>query len=346
MLTREECLKIFELEESAELRDIENKYPVLVKKYRSVDTDEARDKLDKVSLAYNILTGRYVEPEPINPRLERVVAGKTIKQWQTVWHYGRLPLLGIVIIAVIVVSLIYSIAINKRADFAVIVMGQFYDGGSAYDSAYEYFSEISDGNVENPDIHIIPIDLRAEAIYGTDETMDQLESSYDIQPEETEPLNIDAQSQYAYNMKLITLLYSDNIDVFMSTADAFHRYAPQGIFADLSSFYESLSDLPPDIYEKIEPVYASMEISEPGDAEVTGYGDPIIMGLDVSELAVFEGLDIWLGNDQIISVSVKTRNQELTMSMLRKWLNDYDLMEERANQLASANSSMPEGAWE
>lgn len=345
MLSREECLEIFELEESAELRDIENKYTVLVKKYRSIDTEEARAKLDQVSLAYNILTGRYVEPEPINPRLERVVAGKTIKQWQTVWHYGRWPLLAIVVIAVLVISLIHSIATNKKADFSIIVMGQFYDGGSAYDASYKYFSEISDGKVENPDVHLIPIDLRMEemteiVVPGEGTSATEIEST-----EETQPLNFDGQSQYAYNMKLVTLLYSDSIDIFMSTGAAFHKYAPQGVFVDLSDFYASLSDLPSEVYKKIRPMYASIEETEIGIDEPISVGEPILMGLDVSELAIFEGLDIWLGDDQIISVGVKTRDEATTIKMLGAWIRDYAAMEARANELAAANPSMPEGAW-
>lgn len=345
MLTREECLEIFELEESAERRDIENKYTMLVKKYRSIDSDEAREKLDKVSLAYNILTGRYVEPEPINPRLEKVVAGKSIKQWQTVWHYGRWPLLAITIIAVLAISLIHSIATNKRADFAVIVMGQFYDGGSAYDSSYAYFSEISAGKVENPDIHIIPIDLRADNMFDMEEIDGETVASDSVTPEETQPLNIDPQSQYAFNMKLVTLLYSDKIDIFMSTDAAFHKYAPQGVFVDLSELYESLADLPADVYAKIKPMYASIENVEPGEEETVSYGDPILLGIDVSELAVFEGLDIWIGDDQIISVGIKTRDEAVTLSIISEWIRDYVAMEAKADELASANPSMPEGAW-
>lgn len=345
MLSREECLEIFELEDSAELRDIENKYTVLVKKYRSIDTDEARTKLDQVSLAYNILTGRYVEPEPINPRLERVVAGKTIKQWQTVWHYGRWPLLAIVVIAVLAISLIYSIATNKKADFSIIVMGQFYDGGSAYDASYKYFSEISEGKVENPDVHLIPIDLRLEEMAETVVTEDGSSIPDADLTEETQPLNYDGQSQYAYNMKLVTLLYSNSIDIFMSTGAAFHKFAPQGVFIDLSDFYASMSDLPAEIYEKIKPIYASVQETEFGEEEAVNVSDPVMMGLDVSELAIFEGLDIWLGDDQIISVGVKTRDQETTMKMLGAWIRDYATMEARANELAAANPSMPEGAW-
>lgn len=345
MLSRDECLGIMELEESAEIRDIENKYSVLIKKYRSVDTDEARIKLDQVSLAYNILTGRYVEPEPINPKLEKIIAGKSIKQWQTVWHYGRWPLLVIVIIAALVISLIYSIATNKKSDFSVVVMGQFYDGGTAYDSSYAYFSEVSDEKVTNPDIHLIPIDLRADTMFDSEESeLTQTANDSEL-TEESQPLNIDPQSQYAYNMKLVTLLYSDSIDIFMSTEDAFHKYAAQGVFIELSDFYDSLSDLPDDIYSKIKPIYAVIEDTEIDAAEPISISDPILMGLDVSELALFEGLDLWLGEGQFISVGVKTRDDKTTLSILDAWIRDYAAMEASANELAAANQKLPEGAW-
>ena len=94
MLSRDECLKILELHPKADYYEIENRYTMLIKRYRGKDDPETRERLEQISLAYNILTNRYVEPEPIDPRMEQIVFGKSKRTWKNIWHYGKWPFLA------------------------------------------------------------------------------------------------------------------------------------------------------------------------------------------------------------------------------------------------------------
>lgn len=352
MLTREECLAILELDASASTWDIENKYTIQVKKYRSIDSDEARDHLDKIAMAYNILTGRYVEPEPINPKLERVVAGKSLKQWQTVWHYGRWPLLAIVVAIVVVIYFIVSIATNKPSDFSVVIMGSFSDGGSAVDTMTDYLQDNSDEKITNPDIHYLPIDFSNAAFNPDESEVDPSSLDMSAESQESSALTpqFDPQSQYAYNMKLVTLLFSDEIDIFMSSQAAFDRYAPQGVFVDMAELYESLADLPPEILAEVKPVYAvldeettdsSDDNSESNESDNTDgstnmlTGESVMYGLDISGLDIFEGMDIWFGDGQIISIGFKSRDSELAGEMIASMIRDYAELGEKAEIMAA-----------
>jgi hypothetical protein len=151
-------------------------------------------------------------------------------------------------------------------------------------------------------------------------------------------------------MKLVTLLFSDEIDIFMSSQAAFDRYAPQGVFVDMAELYESLADLPPEILAEVKPVYAvldeettdsSDDNSESNESDNTDgstnilTGESVMYGLDISGLDIFEGMDIWFGDGQIISIGFKSRDSELAGEMIVSMIRDYAELGEKAEIMAA-----------
>lgn len=235
MLTRAECLKIMELPAEANSSEIETRYTLLLKRYRGQSDPATLARLDEITLAYKILTDRYEEPVPPDPRLARVVLGKTLAQWQNTWHYGRWPLLGAVVVAIFVIALVYSIASNKNYDFKVVAAGRFSQSDDATSLVQASLAASALPTVEKVEVQTVPL------VFASADSPTAVN---------------DSQNQYAFTMKLVTLIAADKIDVFICDEHVFEHYAPQGAFKDLSALYSRLQSagLPAETLTKIKPL--------------------------------------------------------------------------------------------
>jgi hypothetical protein len=319
LLTRLECLQILDLGATANTNEIETRYTMLIKRYRGKNDPETIKELDQITLAYNILTGRYMEPEPENPRLEKIIFGKSRRQWQNIWHYGRLPLLGILIGAAFVIYLIVSIVTNKPPDIQIVTAGFFAMTNDADTRIDQYVKEILPGT-KKVEYQFLPLDFRDPGS-STEETDN----------------GIDPQNQYAYVIKMVTILAADSIEVYICDQSVYNKYAGQGAFADLDELYNQLQDLPPDILAKIKPqrrypVEESTATTASGQPSATVPAEQAnkdaslpISGLDVSELHLSEGLGIY-GESQVLTIGIKAGDPAKTMEFLAKWIRDYEKM--------------------
>jgi|LSQX01.3.fsa_nt_gb hypothetical protein len=325
VLTKAECYKILDLPETANQYDIENRYTMLVKRYRHASDPESREEIALITLAYNILTGRYVEPEPVDPRLEKVVLGKSLAQWKNIWHYGRVPLLVSLIALVLLGSLIYSIATNKPADFQLLAVGAFGTVDHAPEMVKEYIQASVPG-VEKVEYQHIPLSFAEPEQPPANETGMQQGG-------------LDPESEYAYIMKMMAIMAGDSIEVYLMEDNVFDQYAPQGAFAELDQLYASLADLPADIYAKVKPLRRLMldqyeELYPEGDAPWENTADMDadeslpIYGLEVTDLHLTEGLGIF-GKSQVLTVGIKADDKEQTEAFLAGWIRDYENMHER-----------------
>ena len=113
MMTREEALMILGATEKTLRSDLDNRYATLVKRYRS---EQNIEKLEEISLAYNIVTGRYVEKAEDTPEMKKVIFGKTRKEWSNIWLYNKYKLLAVVAGTALLVYFIVTIVTNKPAD--------------------------------------------------------------------------------------------------------------------------------------------------------------------------------------------------------------------------------------
>jgi hypothetical protein len=333
MLTRLECLQILELGAAANTYEIETRYTMMIKRYHGKSDPETVQRLNQITMAYNILTGRYVEPEPENPRLDKIVFGKSRRQWQNIWHYGRFPLLVGAICAAFAIYLIISIATNKPPDFQFAVTGFFYTTDDTGVRVDQYIKEILPGT-EKVEYQLIPIDLRNT---GPTEAGETTASS----------VSADYQSQYAYLMKLVAMMAGDSIEVYICDQYVYNNYSAQGAYADLGELYERLKDLPPDILAKIKPQrrYPADDSGDDLTSETTAATIPIeeankdlslpITGLDVSELHLTEGLGIY-SDTQILTIGIKAGDPAKTADFLEKWIRDYQKMHQMQKEYEDA----------
>lgn len=320
VLSKAECYRILDLDPKANSYEIENRYTMLIKRYRGQNDPETIKKLDEITLAYDILTNRYVEPEPVDPRMEEVVFGKTRKDWQNIWHYGRLPLLGIIIAAVLLGSLIYSIVTNEPPDFQLIVAGQFAMTDDAEQKMENYLKSSIPG-VETVEYQVIPLSFPENETDSTSEAA---------------ATGVDPESEYAYVMKMMTVIAGDSVEMFVCERSVFNQYAPQGVFRELDGLFERLQDLPEDIRSKIKPLRRILmddyeeqypEGNAPwADEEAMNQDESLpIYGLDVTELHLVEGVGLY-GTSQIMTVGFKADDPMETEQFLEHWIRDYEKM--------------------
>ena len=323
MLSRVECLKILELGPGADQYEIENRYTMLIKRYRGHADDDSAAQLDQITMAYNILTGRYIEPEPENPRLEQVVMGKSLRQWKNIWHYGRLPLLAGLIGAAVLIYFIYTVATNKPPDFQIGFIGLFGKTEPAEENVEGYILEMFP-DFDEIEVLTIPMDL----------------SSIDSEPDPSESGSSGGGYLYEYMMKMLTLMVGDTYEVYVCDQLVFDRYAPQGAFADLADFYAEIQQrLPADVLAKIQPLYRA---SDDGDEETAdSEAEQILYGLDVSALQLTEGLGFY--NDaQILTIGIKASAADEAHTFLMNWILDYEEMHARQSEYESTLPSASE----
>lgn len=339
MLSREECLEILGLNQNANKYDIENRYTTLLKRNRGKSDAEALENLDQVTLAYSILTGRYVEPEPVNPRLEEVVLGKTKRQWRNIWHYGRAPLLVGLIIAFIIGYFIYSIVTNKPADFQIALVGVYGMTADSENHIDSYVKEVLP-DVQNFEFQYLPIDFREP------DDLDDQNTTVDS--------GTDPQSQYAFVMKMMTMMAADTVEVYICDSLVFNHYATQGAFTELDELYLRLQDLPASVLEKIvpqrRPLFIDYEL--PDDMTVTPTPGPTadeynqdldlpIVGLDISLLDLTEGLGMY-SESQVITVGHRAEDLEQVFYFIESWIRDYERMSEQRQVFEDAMASEAE----
>lgn len=240
---------------------------MLIKRYRGDQTAESAAKLEQISLAYSILTGRYLEPQAPDPRQDKIILGKSRRQWANIWHYGRLPLLLGLIGAIFIGYVIYTMVTHKDSDFQIAFVGK-----AALSENYQTKTESLVRNVfpeySNVDVLTLYMDFDQEG-----------------------------EDLSAAIMKMITLMAGDTIEVYLVDQPVFARYAGQGAFADLTELYTRLqSELPAATLAKIKTLQVIIEDES---------NEPFICGLDVTGLQLTDDFGI-VSDSQILTIGSRS----------------------------------------
>ncbi len=330
MLSREECLSILELPASANKYEVENRYMMLVKRYRGKSDPETIAIMDKITMAYNILTDRYVEPKPEDPRLQEVVLGRTRKQWRNLWDYGKFPALIILLAIAMVTYFVYEIATNEKPQFQIGFVGQFGQAGEVEQQVADYVTQVFP---EYDNIEVLPLPMDLSSLVGTDAT---------------DEAQVADQNLYNYIMKMLTILVGDNYEIFVLDEAAFDYYAPQEAFYVMDDFYEMLkSELPADVMAQVQPLERAMRDSEDteydGEIQETktpaGELETLIYGLDVTALGLSEGLGFYTPDRTIITIGVNTDKLEDAKTFVRSWIEDYEQMAQQKAEIEAEMAS-------
>jgi hypothetical protein len=315
LLSREECLAILELSPDADQYKIENRYTMLVKRYRGLTDSVSREKMEKISLAYNILTGRYVEPEPQDPRLETMVFGKSRRQWRNIWHYSRIPFLLGLVGAIILGYFLYTIITNKPPDFQIAFVGNFGRYGNVEKNVEDYIIEMFP-DFESVEVLTLPMDLSSIDDPQTAETEDTIPTA--------------DGNLYNYMMKMLTMIAGDSYEIFVCDRLVFDRYAREGAFDDITELYASWrSELP----DQVKPLRRRIDVENDERPIAIDPADNFdlslpILGLDVTALNLTPGLGIY-GDTQILTIGIRASAREEAVQFLKNWMLDSARMHER-----------------
>lgn len=281
MLSKKEALTILGLNEKSLESDIETRYATLVKRYRA---EQDNEKLEEISLAYNIVTGRYVKPVEIDPRMQNVIFGKTRSEWSNIWLYGKVKYFAITLIAAFVIYMIYTIVTNTPPDFKIAAVGEFNIQDT--DTAQNYVKKLF------PDFKKVEI---TSAYLSENGGADQYG-----------PANA---------QKAMILMTVSGEDVILVDKTIFDRYSSMGAFREIGDLYTAIESMPELKDLGITSVKAKVS------TESGGSGKEEIFGIDVSKSQLLNSIGIY-GRNQILTISIKSEREKLARDFITKLFKD------------------------
>jgi len=296
MITKKEALELLGLNQNSTMSEIENRFGTLVKKYR---TEQNNEKLEEISLAYNILTDRYIEPEPENLSMDKMFLGKKKRDWYNIWHYGRYKFLVILVALTIVVSLIFTMATNKEPDFKISAIGEFYIGDARKIQDYV--------NLNFPEL-------------------EKVEFTNAFLSKDTLDLNA------AYSQKAMILLSVAEEDVIVVDGSNFEKGAILGAFLDLNGFYDQIAAIAETENLTIFPVKAKI------DNKDGTIGEEIIYGINISDSELLSAIGL-NGRQQILTISINSQRKQLAKDFIEALFKDTPNLLQKVNKMPSPTPS-------
>jgi hypothetical protein len=301
-MTREEAFQTLGLGNDASEYEIERRYTVLARRYRLENPDEQRDA--RINEAYNLLTGRDVASidELVPVKLRRKVLGRTLYDWKNKWYYMRWSLLGILVLAGILGSILYSVLTTEKRDFQLAVVGQFallQQDMYADDFPLNQFVR-THANAANPLLEFLPL---AE--------------------EDASQMDIAVRMQMA-----IIVSGANPVDLFIVNDYTYTFYSTSGLFAPLDALYERLPEIAgEELASQIEPLYGTVM-----DADGQPVGAPYLMGLDFTGTWLVEGLGVNSGRN-ILCIGAQGEFQDKAEAMILAMCENREELAERGRTL-------------
>lgn len=297
-LSREEACRILGVKPDANKYEIENRYTLLAKSYRGKTDAESEQKIQEFTLAYDILTGRYVAPAETDPKQEELVFGRKKKDWKNTAYYARGPVLIGAVVLALVIWFIYSIVTNTEPDFRISVYGDF-----AYDMSQE-----------NND----PTSLNGFIWKQNPELQDPLTDFYLL----SERQGIDPQTVMASQMKFaIAMSGAEKIDLFVFDEVQYERIVKEGALLPMDDLYEEvMKGLPDDAKELISPLKYTVDQEFLPEGETSAEH---VYGIDLSSHQALNSLGI-KGPSQVICLGFHSEREGKAREVLTKFLLSID----------------------
>ncbi len=280
MMTKEEALNILGATEKTLRSDLDNRYATLVKRYR---TEQNNEMLEEISLAYNIVTGRYVEKPEDPPEMKKVIFGRTRKEWSNIWLYNKYKFLAVIAGTALLVYFVVTVVTNKPADFKIAAVGEFFIEES--ETVSDYIIGLSDG--------FDKVDVSSAYIGSSGD-----QGNLDI----------------ANEQKAMILMTVSGEDIIVVDRAIFERYAPMGAFIELDDFFAEISAYPESSPLGLIPAESGIKASESED-DVSG--PEHIYGIDLNDSQLLNAIGL-IGREQILTVSVKSGDPELAKELIRR----------------------------
>ncbi|HHV98328.1 MAG TPA: DnaJ domain-containing protein [Clostridiaceae bacterium] len=280
-----DAYEVLGLSENATKEDIEKRYAILLKKYKSVGKDDKEsnenlnEEFERITDAYNLLMGfetpedENVPPKKPNPVLKWL--GIDQKKFENFIHYYKFHILGGIAALVILISIINTIVTNVDPDLNVAFVGSIY-----YQDTEVFKEKVKDAI---PDLNAV----------GTDSAI-----LYE---------GMDGQMEIASNMKLTVLFAAAEMDVFITDKQQFDKFVQQGAFEKLDELAEELR-----IEEQGIKAYRAKAAEDEQEH---------IYGIDLTQNAFLKECGIE-GEEIIGAVRVEPKHREEAISLIKYLINN------------------------
>ncbi len=293
-MTRKEAFEVLELKPGSNKYDVERRYTLLAKRYRGRSDEETLNKLADITMAYDILTGRYVEPPPPDPRDDEIVLGKKRKDWKNIWAYGKVPFFVTLIVLFFVGWLVYTIVTNTPPDFQTSVFGDFIQGNDSMSGEpvkMESLIEEQNPELEKPVFSFNIISQRP---------------------------GMDPQLVMGSQMKLTLMMTgAEQVDLLVLDRDIYDSIVDEGILVPLDDVCAKLQKEYPELFDGyVEPLKGKLSPDVLPEGEVA---EEHIYGLDLSEKQMLNSLDLF-GRNQILALCFHRPHPEKSEEVLYKLL--------------------------
>jgi hypothetical protein len=293
VLTKQEALEILGLTRLSTRNDMDRRYATLVKRYRA---EQNQDKLGQISLAYDIVTERYLAPEPENPRMQRKVFGKPLKEWGNLIHYGKATFFVVLITGGVLLYFILSTIFSKPVDFRIGVVGEFivHDDTQIVEYTTEAFPDMKNVLLSTAFIH---------------------KTSFE-------------QNTYSAQSVTFLLMLSEE-DVIFTDHFIYEKYANLGVFVPIDELYAELISDESVAALGLTALYADIQF----DGEENPRR--MICGIGFSDTQFLSALGI-MGRDQIATVSIRSKNPEKAIRFIREFFLGSEEFEGKITPMPSA----------
>ena len=294
-MTREQALEYMGLSKDADIKEIDDRFWQMSKKYRGKEDAESKAMEDEISAVYDIASGRRdvrAKEEQMREN-EPKYFGRYKSDWQTIIHYNwKNWLLGAVVgISIIVILVGYFL--NSQNDCSVLVFGHMYLDNTYMREALE------DQGLKNPYVGL------ADVVVPNDEK-----------------IPLDEMGNESFNAQFYT-----DPDVLISDNRAYLYYF--NVYKDLGPLYDKImAGLSDEAKAGVKPIYMSEQeyVRYKNDMLLEyGLGDEDIKNpQEFSDTPVLIGFEIT--NQDVVTnfgVEAKWKSRQTTL-MLGQCVNSTD----------------------
>ena len=307
-MTREQALEYMGLGSDADIKEIDDRFWQMSKKYRGKEDPESQAMEDEISAVYDIASGRrdVRMKEEQQRENEPKYFGRYKSDWQTIIHYNwKNWLLGAVVgISIIVIAVGYFL--NAQNDCSVLVFGHMY-----LDNTYMR-EALMDQGLKNPYVGI------ADVVVPNDES-----------------IPMDEMGNESFNAQFYT-----NPDVLISDSKAYKYYF--NVFKDIGPLYDQImAGLSDEAKANVTPIYMSERESVRfkndmyqeyglGEEDIKNPAEfsdePVLIGFEISNQDVVTNFGVeakWKSRQTTLMLGqcINSTNDEMTVKIITSIIN-------------------------
>lgn len=273
-----DAYEVLGLEVGASKEDLEKRYALLIKKYRSIKLSEDEEEKVEGEKALKTVTDAYnsiIENElqairsnmqgTPNPVLKKIGVDEG-KAKNIIYYYKYHFLLGVIGLLALG-YFIYGFATNVKPDFNLTAIGSFYSQDT---EPIKQTIKNNISSIKEPLVEVVTI---------------------------TGDVNF--QQEYAMQMKAVTVIAAGDIDVFIMDKDNFDKYAAGSAFASLDKLVENMN----------------IDKSRCYSAKTEDLAEEHIYGLEAGSSKLLQGIQSRT-NQKIVAISARTKNYEKAVKLV------------------------------